>query len=90
MKQLLIILLCFQVGIVFSQEDNREEIEAQANQLIATGNEVLIKEGNFPKAEGEYRKAIAKNPVNPTAKYNLANAYYNTCLLYTSPSPRDA
>ncbi len=78
MKQLLMILLCFQIGIIFSQEDNREEIEAEANQFVAAGNEVLIKDGNFPKAEGEYRKAIAKNPVNPTAKYNLANAYYNT------------
>ncbi|MHA7055589.1 tetratricopeptide repeat protein [Aquimarina sp. M1] len=79
MKNLLIVLLCFQFGIVFSQEEgNRTEIIAEANQYVATGNEVLVKDGNFPKAEGEYRKAISTNPVDATAKYNLANAYYNT------------
>lgn len=78
MKKIIYIILCFQIGVVFSQEENREEIINEANQFIATGNKVLVKDGNFPKAEGEYRKAIAKNPVNPTAKYNLANAYYNS------------
>ncbi|WP_298314529.1 tetratricopeptide repeat protein [uncultured Aquimarina sp.] len=79
MKNLLIILLCFQFGIGFSQEEeDRAEIIAEADRLTATGNEVLVKDGNFPKAEGEYRKAISKNPVDAKAKYNLANAYYNT------------
>ncbi|MBW1294029.1 tetratricopeptide repeat protein [Aquimarina litoralis] len=78
MRNLLIILLCFQFGITFSQEEDREEIIAEADRFVANGNEVLVKDGNFPKAEGEYRKAISKNPVDPTAKYNLANAYYNT------------
>ncbi|WP_103068950.1 tetratricopeptide repeat protein [Aquimarina sediminis] len=78
MKKILSIILCFQFGIIFSQEENRDEIINQANQFVAIGNDVLTKEGNFPKAEGEYRKAIAKNPVDPTAKYNLGNAYYNS------------
>ncbi|WP_299186034.1 tetratricopeptide repeat protein [uncultured Aquimarina sp.] len=78
MKNLLIIVLCFQFGITFSQEEDRIETIAEADRFVATGNEVLVKDGNFPKAEGEYRKAISKNPVDPTAKYNLANAYYNT------------
>ncbi|EZH72404.1 hypothetical protein ATO12_23415 [Aquimarina atlantica] len=78
MKKILCVILCFQIGIICSQEENRDQIINEANQFIATGNKVLIKDGNFPKAEGEYRKAIAKNPVNPTAKYNLANAYYNS------------
>jgi len=78
MRNLLIILVCFQFGIGFSQEENRIETIAEANRFVATGNEVLVNDGNFPKAEGEYRKAIAKNPVDATAKYNLANAYYNT------------
>lgn len=78
MKKILCIILCFQMGIICSQEENRDEVINEANQFIATGNKVLVKDGNFPKAEGEYRKAIAKNPVNPTAKYNLANAYYNS------------
>ncbi|KAA1247594.1 tetratricopeptide repeat protein [Aquimarina sp. RZ0] len=78
MKKTLIILTCLLSGIIFSQEEDRTEIIAEANRFVATGNKVLVKDGNFPKAEGEYRKAIAKNPVDPTAKYNLANAYYNT------------
>jgi tetratricopeptide (TPR) repeat protein len=78
MKKILCIILCFQLGIIFSQEENHDQIINEANQFIATGNEVLTRDGNFPKAEGEYRKAIAKNPVNSTAKYNLANAYYNS------------
>ena len=78
MKNAFILLLCFQFGILFSQEEDRAETIAEANRFVATGNEVLVKEGNFPKAEGEYRKAISKNPVDATAKYNLGNAYYNT------------
>lgn len=78
MKKLFVVIICFQFGFLFSQEENKEQIINQANQFIATGNDVLVKDGNFPKAEGEYRKAIAKNPVNSIAKYNLANAYYNS------------
>lgn len=78
MRNLLIILLCFQIGITFSQEEDRAEVIAEANGYVANGNEVLQKDGNFPKAEGEYRKAISKNPIDAVAKYNLANAYYNT------------
>ena len=79
MKRYLLLIFCFQLGFLFSQEqEDREQIIAEAKQFIATGNEVLTKDGNFPKAEGEYRKAINKNPIDPTAKYNLANAYYNS------------
>ncbi len=81
MKNIKILCCCillFQFGIGFSQDENQEELIAETNRLIAIGNEVLLRDGNFPKAEGEYRKAIAKDPINPTAKYNLANAYYNT------------
>ncbi len=78
MKRYLIIILCFQFGMVFSQEQDLAETINEAKRFVATGNEVITEEGNFPKAEGEYRKAIAKNPIDPTAKYNLANAYYNS------------
>ncbi|MEW7289438.1 tetratricopeptide repeat protein [Aquimarina sp. 2304DJ70-9] len=80
MKHYLILIFCLQVGFLFSQEEEEDKAQtiAEAKQFIATGNKVLTKDGNFPKAEGEYRKAIAKNPVDPTAKYNLANAYYTS------------
>ncbi|WP_103863801.1 tetratricopeptide repeat protein [Aquimarina sp. I32.4] len=78
MKKILSILLCFQLGIVFSQEESADNTIKEANVFVATANDVLVKEGNFPRAEGEYRKAIDKNPVTPVAKYNLGNAYYNS------------
>lgn len=78
MKKLFIIIIFFPFGFLFAQEEDKEQIINQANQFIATANDVLVKKGNFPEAEGEYRKAIAKDPVNPVAKYNLANAYYNS------------
>ncbi len=77
-KNLVVILICFHIGVVFSQEENSKEIIREANRFVAMGNQSLIKEGNFPKAEVEYRKAISKNPVDVTAKYNLGNAYYNS------------
>lgn len=78
MKKILILIICFQVGAVFAQDKDLEKDIAEAMGYVADGNEVLVRDGNFPKAEGEYRKAIAKNPADATAKYNLANAYYNT------------
>ena len=78
MKTILRIIICLQFGMLFSQEEDRDQIINEANRYVATGNQILVKDGNFPKAEGEYRKAISKNPVDPTAKNNLANAYYNS------------
>ncbi len=78
MKKYVVIIICFQFGMIFSQEDQLEEAAKEAKQYIAQGNELLTDQGNFPKAEGEYRKAIATNPVSPIAKYNLANAYYGS------------
>ncbi len=78
MKKLVVIILCFQFGFAFSQEVDLQKDAFEAKQFVAVGNEVLTQEGNFPKAEGEYRKAIDKNPIDPIAKYNLGNAYYNS------------
>lgn len=78
MKKISILIACFQIAIIFAQDKDLEKDIAEAKGYVAEGNEVLIRDGNFPKAEGEYRKAIAKNPADPVAKYNLANSYYNT------------
>ncbi len=79
MKHFLVVICCLHFGFLFSQENkDREEAILEAKQFVATGNDVLVQDGNFPKAEGEYRKAIAKNPASTTAKYNLANAYYTS------------
>jgi len=78
MKNVLVIIACLYVGLAFAQEDQLQEAANEAKQFVAEANKVLTEEGNFPRAEGEYRKAISKNPLDPTAKYNLANAYYNS------------
>ncbi|MBP2833344.1 tetratricopeptide repeat protein [Aquimarina sp. U1-2] len=78
MKKFIILILSLQFGFIFSQENQLEKAANKAKQYIAQGNELLVDQGNFSKAEGEYRKAIATYPENPTAKYNLANAYYGS------------
>jgi Ca-activated chloride channel homolog len=55
------------------QEDKK--IIKQTNDLLQEAKEELDK-NNFPAAEAAYRKAIAINPSSTTAKYNMANMYY--------------
>lgn len=47
----------------------------QANKNIQKGNE-FYKQKEFVKAADEYNKALASEPENQTAKFNLANALY--------------
>ncbi len=60
------------------KQPTQEALELEAKQYVAEGNDYLVNDKNFPAAEGEYRKAIAKNPIYEPAKYNLGNAYYVT------------
>lgn len=78
MKRIAFIILCLQCGMIFSQDKDLEKSMKEADQYTSMANDILVDKGNFPKAEGEYRKAIAKNPVDATPKYNLANAYYGS------------
>lgn len=53
-------------------------VKAQSeNSAIRQGNK-LYHQGQFDKALPEYQKAIAENPKNDVARYNLANANYRT------------
>jgi len=54
--------------LVKAQEENGD---------IREGNK-LYHNGQFDKAMPAYQKAIAQNPANLTARYNLANARYRT------------
>ena len=79
MKQVLFLMLFICSGsFLWSQEEDTAEIIKKAEQFIATGNDQLVLNGNFPQAEADYRKAIHTNPESTTAKYNLANAYYTS------------
>ncbi|MGY5849256.1 tetratricopeptide repeat protein [Salegentibacter sp. F14] len=60
---------------VEAQETNRKE-QREAEVYLEEAQEALS-ENDFASAEAAYRKAIAKDPDNPTAKYNLGNLYYN-------------
>ena len=65
-------------GSVMSQvkDKEKEKIQKEALELLSDAS-LEIQKDNFPRAEAEYRKAIALNPVDETGKYNLGNAYYN-------------
>ncbi len=51
--------------------------EKEALQFVFDGNDKLLK-GNVLEGEKSYRKAIAKDPNNGKAKYNLGYSYYKT------------
>ncbi len=46
----------------------------QENNMISTGNDAYAK-GDFAAASEDYKKALDKEPLNDTAKYNLGNAF---------------
>ena len=67
-------------------EGYRRAIEIDPNHALTHNNlGILLKNHrkDFDGAEAAYRRAIEIDPNNVYAHYNL-------CLLYTSPSPRDA
>lgn len=60
---------------LFAQEDNRQA-RREAKIYLQEAEEALA-ENDFALAEASYRKAIARDPGNTTARYNLGNLYYN-------------
>ena len=72
---LILILLFSRVGIA-QQNDETEKLIKEANAYMNQAEEALS-ENDFAGAEAAYRKAIAKDPSNTTAKYNMGNLYYN-------------
>ena len=61
------------VGI--NAQEKPEKLAKESNKYIAEAQESLS-ENDFASAEASYRKAIAKDPSNTTAKYNMGNLYY--------------
>ena len=68
-------LFSFQVVGQQQSDKDREQARKEALQFIQEADEALG-ENNFPEAEAAYRKAIAKDPENSTARYNMGNMYY--------------
>jgi len=82
-KQIQYILIISLSLISFlGQAQKKKELpkhEKEAIQLIFEGNQEITKEkANVIEAEKSYRKAIAKDPNNATAKYNLGVSYQAT------------
>lgn len=69
------ILLILGVSDISAQE-KPEKLLKESNNYVAEAQEALS-ENDFATAEASYRKAIAKDPSNLTAKYNMGNLYYN-------------
>lgn len=63
--------------VLFAQEDKQKEKEIQQAQELVSEAAQKLQKDKFSTAEADYRRAIALNPASETAKYNLANAYYN-------------
>ncbi|MDN3596103.1 tetratricopeptide repeat protein [Zunongwangia endophytica] len=58
------------------QSDDMEKMKEEANSYLNEAEKALG-ENDFASAEAAYRKAIAKDPSNTAAKYNMGNLYYN-------------
>lgn len=69
------ILLITGVADISAQE-KPEKLLKESNNYVAEAQEALS-ENDFASAEASYRKAIAKDPSNLIAKYNMGNLYYN-------------
>lgn len=70
-------VLLFFASICTAQNKEIPEYQKEAQQFVFSGNEELI-EGNVLEGEKQYRKAIAKDPNNLEAAYNLGYSYYKT------------
>src|SRR5690606_5537388 len=68
-------MLLFSQSSFAQQSDTDKKDQNKAARLNKEAQQALRK-NNFAGAEADYRKAIALDPKNQTAKYNLGNAYY--------------
>ena len=73
--QILAVLLVLLGGRVFAQSEKTDSVILEAQDFVADGNEAFEAE-DFVDAETDYRLAVAKDPSNVAAKYNMGNNYY--------------
>lgn len=74
-KSSLIIFITLSFSIVNAQTKDELAKKQKAQTFIRKGN-VAYQNGKFQDAELNYRKSLAENSKNTTAKYNLANTLY--------------
>lgn len=68
--------LVFSFPLVTVAQENPDEAARAAKKYMQEAEEALA-DNDMATAEAFYRKAIAKDPANAEAKYNLGNLYYN-------------
>lgn len=72
--------LFFAFFLIFSLavcgQENQDEAAREAQKYVREAEEA-VNDGDFHTAEAYYREAIAKDPSNATARYNMGNLYYN-------------
>ncbi|WP_373057412.1 tetratricopeptide repeat protein [Zunongwangia sp. H14] len=59
-----------------SAQENPKKIQREVNEYLREAEDAMS-DNDFASAEASYRKAIAKDPGNTVAKYNMGNLYYN-------------
>ena len=70
-----VLLVTFSGSAQKDTEDGDNPARKEAQNFVADGNAELAK-NDFAVAETSYRKAVAKDPANLSAKYNMGNNYY--------------
>ena len=75
MKKIAILLLILIGTSSAKAQENPKKTLKESNSYIYEAQEALA-ENDFVNAEAEYRKAVAKDPSNTAAKYNMGNLYY--------------
>ncbi|WP_423817858.1 tetratricopeptide repeat protein [Salinimicrobium sp. TIG7-5_MAKvit] len=73
--------LLFSFPLVAAAQENPEAAIKAARKYMQEA-EAALADNNPATAEAYYRKAIAKDPANAEAKYNLGNLYYNKDITY--------
>jgi len=68
------LILCISMSISAQEDKQKEKDLKEAQSLMSDA----AMEESFVQAEGDYRTAISLAPESETAKYNLANTYYDT------------
>ncbi len=79
-RRILMVLLMLFLCTMASAQEDLEAAAEEAQEFMEEAEEQLAK-NDMAKAEALYRKAIAKNPDNATARYNLGNLYYTKDII---------
>ncbi|MDT0641996.1 tetratricopeptide repeat protein [Zunongwangia sp. F363] len=72
----LMAILAISAFAKISAQENPKKIQREVNEYLKEAEDAMS-ENDFASAEASYRKAIAKDPGNTVAKYNMGNLYYN-------------